>query len=254
MKFNQTILSCLFLLIFSGSSFSQDTEAKQPFSWGMKVGVIAGTPIGPSEEGATGSPGIGLHIGVAGKYDISERWSVQGDVVYNQKKAKYKTPVRDQDYEYEQIFEFPDTTIIAIIPTYFNGEVEGEFYNHYLEVPLNANYKLSKRWYLTFGIYGSYLIKGSHQVIANGIVGDNFDTVENRSQDETEGLNKWDYGLNTGVRYQVGESLNCELRISSGMRSIFNDDYQLAEDTVRNLYLQLSFGYDLGILWGKLRS
>ena len=70
--------------------------------------------------------------------------------------------------------------------------------------------------------------------------------VENQAFDESQHLRTLDYGLVGGIRYRTDFGINCDLRLTSGMRSVFKDTYPLAEGVVRNIYLQLAAGYIFG--------
>ncbi len=245
--------------------FSQDegnAPKRSKFIFGTDVGILYGTPIGPSEKGSTitvgtapndvsltlndpkGSPGFGLHIGVFGRYNFNQKIGLQLGLAYRVKKATYQAPTYDQDYTLEGITLADGTYLPYTEPldTYFNGTVKGEFSNKYLEVPIVVLYQFSKKWKVLGGSYLSYLLNGSHKVLASGIVGNNFLAIEDEFSDESAFINKWDYGVNTGVNYQIYNNIECGFRISSGLRSIFTEDYVL-EDTVRNLYMTLKANY-----------
>lgn len=261
------LLSATIILLASLSLFSQDeNEAKySKFSFGTELGVMYGTPIGPSDKGSTitvgtapndvslilddpkGSPGLGLRVGVFGRYAITDKVGVQLGVAYTVKKANYSAPAYDQDYTDVQELELPDGSFITITtPTFFNGNVRGEFNNKYLEFPLTVLYHFNDKWTVNGGGYAAMLLSGSHKVWATGIVGSNFLAIENEFSDESDSIGKWDYGLNVGVSYNILKQLEAEFRISSGLRSVFSDDYQLAEDTIRNVYMELKANYVFG--------
>lgn len=260
----KTFYTILLSFILFSTSFSQESNTSKlnNFTFGTELGIVVGTPIAPAEKGSTftvgpevnqatmtvadakGRLGIGVHGAIFARYHFNEKIGIQSGLGYNAKKAAYKTPAYDQDYTYLFVIDLPDgSTETAEIATYFNGEVEGNFHNQYLEVPLLFLYSWNDKWTAQAGGYAAMLLKGSHKVWATGIVGDNFDTVDNKFQDESAAINKWDYGLNAGINYNIFRQFETELRISTGLRSIFSDDYQLAEDTVRNLYIELKANY-----------
>ncbi len=246
MKKKNFTLILAFLMFISSYSFAQEeqTPKKSNFVFGSELGIITGSPIGPAEEGAKGKLGIGLHTGVFAKYFFNNAVAFQWGLAYNAKKASYETPVYDQDYTYHQDIALPDgSTVTAIIDTYFNGNVRGNFNNTYLESPILVYYYFNPRFSLHGGGYAALLLRGNHEVWATGVVGDNFDTVADEYSDESPFINKWDYGMSLGVNYKVYKQIECELRLSSGLRSIFSSEYQLADVTVRNVYMELKANY-----------
>jgi len=81
---------------------------------------------------------------------------------------------------------------------------------------------------------------------ATGKLGIGTIAVENQAFDESQHLQTLDYGLIGGIRYQTNFGINYELRMTTGMRSVFKNTYPLAEGVVRNIYLQLTAGYKFG--------
>lgn len=261
----KSILLLSFIILLSSITlFSQDEDAPKytKFSFGTELGVMYGTPIGPAEKGSTisvgispndtlitlndpkGTPGLGLRVGIFGRYNFNDKLAMQIGLAYDVKRANYEAPAYDQDY---LLRGFTDNgTYIAFPepqPVFFNGNVRGEFNNKYLEAPFIVLYKISDKWKVQGGGYLALLLSGSHQVWATGIVGDNFLNIDNEFSDESDSISKWDYGVNAGVSYKVFRQIETELRISTGLRSIFSDDYQLADDTIRNVYLELKANY-----------
>lgn len=261
----KSILLLPFVILFTSISlFSQDENQSKyaQFSFGTELGVMYGTPIGPSDKGSTisvgtapndvlltldgpsGRPGLGLRVGVFGRYQLIEKLGIQIGLAYAAKKANYSAPAYDQDYTDIQEVILPNGNPFTIVtPTYFNGNVKGEFNNKYLEVPFVVLYDLSEKWKVQGGGYTAMLLSGSHEVWATGIVGNNFLEIENEYKDESSAISTWDYGLNAGVSYKVFRQIETEFRISSGLRSVFRDDYTLKEETIRNIYMELKANY-----------
>ncbi len=240
----------------------ESTSFLSKITFGTELGIIYGTPIAPADKGSTitvgpegnqatitvddakGRPGLGLHGAIFARYHIKNQLALQIGLAYNAKKATYESPVYNQDYTYNQVLNLPDgSTATAVIETFFNGEVDGEFNNQYLEIPISIRYYWNDKWSVVGGGYTAFLLKGGHDVWATGIVGDNFDFVEREYSNESENIGKIDYGLSAGLNYKIFGQFETELLFSSGLRTIFSSDYQLAEDTVRNVYVQLKANY-----------
>jgi len=213
---------------------------------GIKLGLTTGTPIGPREDGATGKLGIGTIAGVLTEYQVNDKWRLGVELYYTQKKSTFSTPAAVDEYDY--LFEPPGTDTMVWIVAEFQGFVDGQFDNRYVEMPILGHYYFTERFGLSFGPYFSYLLKGDISGISTGDVKIGVGTlpVENQVFDESQHLQTLDYGLIGGIRYQTNFGINYELRMTTGMRSVFKNTYPLAEGVVRNIYLQLTAGYKFG--------
>jgi len=197
--------------------------AQAQLTTGIKLGLTTGTPIGPREDGATGKLSLGSIAGVLAEYSLNEKWQLGVELYYIHKKSVFSTPA----------------TVELI---------DGKFDNRYIEVPILGHYYFTERFAATFGPYFSYMLQGEISGTSTGEVTVNFATlpVENQAFDESQHLRTLDYGLIGGVRYHTNLGVNYELRLTSGMTSVFKDTYPLAEGVVRNIYLQLMAGYVFG--------
>jgi len=212
----------------------------QDMEFGLKGGLNIGTPIGAAEKGASGSLGVGPLLGMYFAYDLGTRWAIHGEFLYSYKGAKFRTPVSgDTVYRYNTIT--PTDTIPSEAHTIYNGWVDGQFDNRYLDVPIYASYTLSQRFYLMFGGYVSYLLNGSNTGSADIEVGDPnhpFTTVTDEPFDQSSELSKIDYGLLFGTTYMTKHRINVGVSLTAGLKSIYQQNYQYIDGVVRNVYLQ----------------
>ena len=212
----------------------------QDMNFGLKAGLNIGTPVGAAEKGATGSLGVGPMIGMYFEYDMGSRWSIHGEFLYSYKGAKFNTPVSgDTVYRYNTIT--PTDTIPSEAHTIYNGWVDGKFDNRYIDIPLYASYGLGKRFRLMFGGYVSYLIKGNNTGSADIEVGDPnhpFTTVYDEPFDQSSELSKFDYGLLLGTTYTTKRRINFGVSLTTGLKSIYKQNYKYIDGAVRNVYLQ----------------
>jgi len=228
------ILTAILIWLVSGSIYAQDME------FGLKGGLNIGTPVGAAEKGATGSLGVGPMIGMYFAYDLGTKWTLHGEFLYSYKGAKFNTPVSgDTVYKYNTIT--PTDTIPSEAHTIYRGTVDGKFDNKYIDIPLYASYALSQRFQLMFGGYVSYLVSGSNTGSADIEVGDPnhpFTTVTDEPFDQSSELNTWDYGLLLGTTYITKHRINVGASLTTGLRSIYKNNYKYIDGTVRNIYLQ----------------
>lgn len=227
----------------------------QNFSYGFKGGVNIGTPVGKIVEEvstfnetrdsltvrATGSPGIGPHFGVFGRYQFSEKLSLQAELLYSNKSASFVSPaVGDTDQVVEVIAGVMDT--IPGVP--FDMLVEGEFDNWYIDLPIQVVYKIGKNWTLLGGVQLSYLVKGKNEGLANGYIGITYDwPIEDEEFNESRFLRDFNYGMVLGTNYEFDIGVHLGIRATCDLNSIYKSSYTAVDGTYRNIYLQASVAY-----------
>ncbi len=249
MKYSSVLLLCFFIAASSYTANAQD----KCLNFGIKAGIAYGTPIGPAEKGATGSPGLGPILGIYADYALASKWGLQTELYFVQKRSKFSSPVTDQVYSYPyNPISNPDTTVY--VDTKFTGTVTGKFNNKYLEWPVMGYYQIGKSYRILAGPYLGYLLEAGNTGVANGIVGFGNLTVENEPFDEGINISEIDFGVVGALRYDTKFGINCELRVTTGLRSIYKPTYTLKEETVRNVYLQLTAGYRLHSLCAKPKT
>jgi hypothetical protein len=212
----------------------------QQMNFGLKGGLNIGTPVGVAEKGAKGSVGIGPMLGMYFAYDLGGKWTLHGEFLYSYKGSTFHTPVSgDTIYRYNTIT--PTDTIPSEVYTSYSGWVDGKFDNRYLDIPIYASFDVSKRFALMFGGYVSYLLSGKNVGTADIEVGDPahpFTTVTDEPFDQSNGLNKWDYGLLFGFYYMTERRIDFGLSVTTGLRSIYENNYKYIDGVVRNVYMQ----------------
>ncbi|NQT78113.1 MAG: PorT family protein [Bacteroidetes bacterium] len=220
----------------------------QKMEFGLKGGLNIGTPVGAAEKGATGKPGIGPMLGMYWAYELGTKWALHGEFLYSYKGSTFHTPVSgDTIYRYNTIT--PTDTIPSEAHTMYHGWVDGKFDNKYLDIPLYASYKLSRRFLLMFGGYVSYLLDGKNTGFADIEVGDPkhpFTTVTDEPFDQSSELNKWDYGLLIGTTYITKRRINFGLSLTTGLRSVYRNNYKYIDGVVRNVYMQTFVQFRIG--------
>lgn len=136
-------------------------------------------------------PGIGFNTGFATDYYFSDRWSIKGKLIYDQKGWDNG---------------FFDNGL---------GALKADYNLNYLTIPVMANWHFgSKRnWYLNFGPYAGFLLNAKESSL-NTEVNDYF--------------NSTDFGLalGVGVKIPVSDKLKIYLEYDGqgGMSNIFKDN------------------------------
>jgi hypothetical protein len=229
----------ILLIIWLTDAVAQST------TYGFKGAVTTGTPYSEPAEGATGKLGTGPVIGFYWKHNLGGHFGINIELYYSYKKASFHSPVSG-----DTIYQALIAGNTYNIPTSYSGWVDGQFKNNYIDFPALLAYRLGKKFNVLAGPQVSFLFKGNNYGTADMIVGEDpnypYTTVEDEPFDESNQLNKWDYGFVCGTNYEASAKLNFNLNCSYGLRSIYKKSYSNTTGTVRNIYLQFSLGYKLG--------
>jgi hypothetical protein len=237
-------LAKIIILKFTMLCLLSSVEAQKVF-YGLTGGLTAGSPVGKAAEGASGKPGKGSMLGIFIKYKLSERFKIQSELFYSFKGASFETPVSG-DTVYQQVIL--GTTYN--IPTSYTGRVKGVFGNEYFDLPVLLTYQLSKKLFILLGPQFSYLFKGKNTGKADMKIGQDpnnpYTIITDEPFDESDQINRWDYGIAGGLNYEANKRLNFNLKLTRGLRSIYKSSYTLADGAVRNVYMQCSLDYRIG--------
>ncbi len=168
---------------------SASAQTKGDFELGANIGYNSSTvnaePLAPDT-------GTGLNVGFSADYYFSDRWSIKGKLIYDQKGW-------DNDY-YSNGFEELYRTNINV---------------NYVTVPVMANWHFgSKRnWYLNFGLYTGFFLNAE-------------ETTEKENLDFI--FNDTDFGLSfgIGVKIPVSDKLKISLEYDgqSGFTNIIAEN------------------------------
>ncbi|CAC9974126.1 PorT family protein [Flavobacterium sp. WLB] len=184
-------------------AFSNAQEVK----FGVKAGVNLTTLTGDIEEA---SSKVGFHVGGFAEIKLSDKFSIQPEVLYSTQGAKEKG-------EFE-----------------FNGDVYDVEMNYklaYINVPVLAKYYVAEKFSLEAGPQIGFLVsaKGKATVLGNS-----------EEDDIKDGFESIDFGVDFGAGYDFTENLSVGLRYNLGLANLAKD----AEDyKINNSVFSLSVGY-----------
>lgn len=150
----------------------------------------------------------GLNIGFSAEHYFSNRWSIKGKVIYDQKGFG------------NGYLAFDDGT-----------EIDGvDFHLNYLTIPVMANWHFgrTRNWYLHFGPYIGVLLNASES--------------SNSGVDVKQAFNTTDVGFDAGigVKFPVSNQVKffIELDGQGGFTNVFKDG-----DTLQNERSSINFGF-----------
>jgi len=185
-KMKNLFLTAILAFGFASISSAQD---KGDVEFGFNIGYNSSTVI-VSNSIFQPDSGNGLNVGLAADYYFSDRWSIKGKLIYDQK-------------------GWDNGTFEDALGTYLTD------YNlNYLTIPVMANWHFggTRNWYLNFGPYAGFLM--SAEETAGGV-------------DVKEAFNSTDFGLafGIGVKIPVSDKLKISLEFDgqSGFSNVFKE-------------------------------
>ncbi|HEX8561462.1 MAG TPA: porin family protein [Flavobacterium sp.] len=159
------------------SALSASAQSKGDVEFGVNVGYNSSVV---AIEGLTSDPGSGINVGFSADYYFSDRWSIKGKLIYDQK--GFNNGFYFDSFDPADSFE------------------ETDFNLNYLTVPVMANWHFAKKrnWYLNFGPYAGFLLSAKETEGGN---------------DVKEAFSSTDFGLalGIGVKIPLSEKLKLSL-------------------------------------------
>jgi opacity protein-like surface antigen len=169
------------LLILGGIYSIASAQQKNDVQFGFNVGYNASTSM-DNQAGFTNTSSYsylsGFNAAFSAEYYFSDRWSIKGKLIYDQKGW-------GNGYVVTQLTT-PDGQI--------SNTLAGDIRSNYLTVPIMANWHFGRRrnWYLHFGPYVGFLMNAK----LNPYGGQGYD---GGSVDVKNDLNSTDFGLALGI-------------------------------------------------------
>lgn len=184
---------CMLALFAFGFVTTVSAQTKGDVEFGINVGLNASTIITSDDYYYYDINAIaGFNAAFAADYYFSDRWSIKGKLIYDQK--GWEEPYTD--------FNDMDPVITA---------KDIKIRLNYLSVPIMANWHFGKKrnWYLDFGPYAGFLTNAT------------FD-----GEDVENGINKTDFGIALGIGVKIPVSnklkINIEYEVLDGFTDVFD--------------------------------
>ncbi len=161
------------LLLLLGIYSSSFAQTKNNVEFGANIGYNVAY-INETGYGNLNSPAVsGLNLGVSADFKLSDRWSLRGKVIYDQK-------------------GWNDGYLVDA-----EGETDNvNFRLNYITIPVTVNWHFGrmKNWYLNFGPYAGFLLNA---------------TETSSGTDIKPGFNNTDFGiaLGIGVKFPITNKL-----------------------------------------------
>jgi hypothetical protein len=206
------ILTSLLVLAFG---FTNAQNAKFGIKGGLNVanqsnpggGELVGVDINTSSL-------IGFHIGGFVEIKISDKFSVQPELLYSAQGGKLNSVILARE-----------TGDPNEIPQLLNIEVVNNL--SYINIPVMFKYYVIEKFSLELGPQLGILVDSKRKNTMNG-----------QTFEDSYNYDSIDYGLNLGAEYDITESLSTGIRYSLGLNDIAN-----FSNEVKNSVLSLSVSY-----------
>lgn len=178
------ILTSVFLILSCSATMMAQNKGDVEFGFNLGYNFSTITADGLSSDSR-----FGLNAGASADYYFSDRWSLKGKLIYDQK--GWDNGFFENDF----------------------GSFSADYKLDYITIPVMANWHFGRKrnWYLHFGPYAGFLLNARETA---------FNT------DVTEFFNATDFGLafGIGVKIPISDKLkiNLEYDAQSGFSDVFN--------------------------------
>ena len=189
----------------------------QEVEFGVKGGVNIATITGDVDDAKAK---IGFHIGGFAEIKISDKFSVQPELLFSTQGAKAEENFSENGFTYE----YSEKINLA-----------------YLTIPVMAKLYVAEGFSLEAGPQIGFLMSAKNKVEGStnsgGIV-----ITESEEVDIKDEANTVDFGLNFGLGYKFTENLSAGARYNLGLSDI-NKEVEDYSGSIKNSVFQISIGY-----------
>jgi hypothetical protein len=202
---NKIILSAVAVLVFG---FANAQKAQ----FGIKGGLNVANQ-GYSGDGAP-SPSsiIGFHIGGFVEVKISDKFSIQPELLYSTQGSKFDYAVYQNSIEYD---------------------TENTFRLSYVNVPVMFKYYAAEKFSLEAGPQIGFLTSSKMETEVLG---------QSVTQNVKEFFESVDFGLNIGAGYEFTKKVSLGVRYNFGLANVGKNE-DGSNDKIKNNVFSLSLGY-----------
>lgn len=207
-----------FLILFGVALNSVGQEDKSSSAKKTYFGVKAGFNIVKSSRYNDGSHlNFGYQIGSTFTIPMSDKFSFQPELLIQS--IGYAT---------------------KYVNVYSNGTTsdESKSRNTYLQVPLNFEYAVSKKFDIELGPNIGFLLNSKKTIHSEYNINGTLSTFD-KSYNNTSNLKKIGLGINLGTSYKIDSNIYLGFRYT-----LFVDSYQSIDSTLDNSIFALSVGYN----------
>lgn len=187
----------------------------QKAEFGVKGGLNIASLIFVGEGAPVTTPLVGINAGGFVEVKISEKFSIQPELLYTTQGSNFDLAV---DFEGDQY------------------DTDNSFKLSYINIPVMFKYYVDKKFSLEGGPQIGFLTSSKLEVKVLG---------QSVTQDAKDYFESVDFGLNIGAGYDFTKKLSASIRYNIGLINIGSDEFATGDDKVSNRVLSISLGCKL---------
>jgi Outer membrane protein beta-barrel domain len=240
----KNIFLILLITIFSLSAFSQERKFNFYPNLAVDLGGAIPFPLSDIPNGAGGTPKPYPSLGIGSEYTLNNKWQFALEVNYHLIAFSATADV------VSQAFYFEDGSA-----QYYTGYTETDVELRMVEFPFIALYGDKEGRKLLFGAYYSRILEGRFETRGiNGIYSPDKSITDNATLPGPEitvpynfndDIDKYDYGVLVGYRYDLSNRLHLWARLNVGFKSIFVSDFANIDYDMYQVRINLGVSYKL---------
>lgn len=234
----------ILISIFPIYVFSQERKLNFYPNIAVDLGGAIPFPLSDIPDGSGGTPKPYPSLGIGSEYNLNEKWQLAFEINYHLIAFSATADVVSQPFYYN------DGSAL-----YFTGHTETDIELRMVEFPLIAFYKLKEGRRFLFGAYYSRILEGRFETKGiNGIYSPDKSITDNATlpgpeytieYDFNKYIDKYDYGVLIGYRYDINHRLYLWARLNVGFKSIFEKDFYNIDYEMYQVRLNLGVSYKL---------
>ena len=190
----------------------------QEVQFGVKGGVNIATFVGDDTDDLDSK--IGFHVGGFAEIKISEKFSVQPELLFSTQGAKMEDKYSEGGLNYD---------------------VSAKINTSYINIPVMAKLYVAEGFSLEAGPQIGFLMSAKTKAEATVSAGD-ITQSGSEEVDVKDQFNTVDFGLSFGLGYKFTENLSAGARYNLGLSDV-NKEVEGQALSVKNSVIQVSIGY-----------
>ncbi|HAF27413.1 MAG TPA: hypothetical protein DCG75_00050 [Bacteroidales bacterium] len=234
------------LFLFIAFIFTVNAQERK-FNFYPNIAVDLGGaipfPLSDITDGAGGTPKPYPSLGIGSEYNLNEKWQLALEINYHLIAFSADADVVSQPFYWD------DGTA-----QYFTGYTETDVELRMVEFPLIAFYQLKEGRKFLFGAYYSRILEGRFDTKGiNGVLSSNKEDTDNAVLPGSANvpysfgqfIDKYDYGVLIGYRYNLNHRLYLWARLNVGFKSIFVEEFNNIDYEMYQVRINLGVSYKL---------